>query len=79
MGDKDGKNETFYSEYNYIAGSEKLNINGSIYYPNSGFFKEGNNIILSGAPIPEAGDFMFLEGDLFGLRKDYYIIMIYGD
>lgn len=61
VGDKDGKNETFYSEYNYIAGSEKLNINGSIYYPNSGFYKEGNNIILSGAPIPEAGDFMFLE------------------
>ena len=61
VGDKDGKNETFYSEYNYIAGSEKLNINGLIYYPNSGFFKEGNNIILSGAPLPEAGDFMFLE------------------
>ena len=61
VGEKDGKNETFTTEYNYIAGSEKLNINGSIYYPNSGFYKEGNNIILSGAPIPEAGDFMFLE------------------
>lgn len=61
VGDKDGKNETFYSEYNYIAGSEKLNINGLIYYPNSGFFKEGNNIILFGAPIPEVGDSMFLE------------------
>lgn len=61
VGDKDGKNETFHTEYNYIAGSEKLNINGSIYYPNSGFYKEGNNIILSGAPLPEAGDFMFLE------------------
>lgn len=61
VGEKNGSNETFTSEYNYIAGSEKLNINGSIYYPNSGFYKEGNNIILSGAPIPEAGDFMFLE------------------
>lgn len=61
VGEKNGSNETFTSEYNYIAGSEKLNINGSIYYPNSGFYKEGNKIILSGAPIPEAGDFMFLE------------------
>lgn len=61
VGEKNGKNETFTTEYNYIVGSEKLNINGSIYYPNSGFYKEGNNIILSGAPIPEAGDFMFLE------------------
>ena len=61
VGEKDGKNETFTTEYNYIAGSEKLNINGSIYYPNSGFYKEGNKIILSGAPLPEAGDFMFLE------------------
>lgn len=60
-GEKNGINEIFTSKYNYIAGSEKLNINGSIYYPNSGFYKEGNNIILSGAPIPEAGDFMFLE------------------
>lgn len=61
LGEKNGSNEIFTSEYNYIAGSEKLNINGSVYYPNSGFYKEGNNIILSGAPIPEAGDFMFLE------------------
>lgn len=61
VGEKNGKNETFTTEYDYIAGSEKLNINGSIYYPNSGFYKEGNNIILSGAPLPEAGDFMFLE------------------
>lgn len=61
VGEKNGTNEIFTSEYNYIAGSEKLNINGSIYYPNSGFFKEGNNIVLSGAPLPEAGDSMFLE------------------
>ena len=61
VGKKNGINETFYSEYNYISGSEKLNINGSIYYLNSGFYKEGDKIILSGAPIPEAGDFMFLE------------------
>ncbi len=60
-GDKNGMNETFTSGYEYIAGSEKLNINGCIYYPNSGFYREGNNIIISGAPIPEAGDFMFLE------------------
>lgn len=60
-GDKNGKNDTFTTEYNYIVGSEKLNINGSIYYPNSGFYREGNNITLYGAPIPEAGDFMFLE------------------
>ena len=30
VGKKNGINETFYSEYNYISGSEKLNINGSI-------------------------------------------------
>ena len=66
VGEKNGKNETFTTEYNYIAGSEKLNINGSIYYPNSGFYKEGNNIILSGAPLPEAGDFMFLEAVYLG-------------
>lgn len=61
VGEKNGINETFTSEYNYIAGSEKLNINGSIYYPNSGFYMEDGKIILSGAPIPESGDFMFLE------------------
>lgn len=61
LGEKNGTNTVFSSGYTYIEGSEKLNINGSIYYPNSGFYYEGGNIILSGAPTPEAGDFMYLE------------------
>lgn len=61
VGEKDGINNVFRSDYTYIEGSERLNINGSIYYPNSGFYYEGANIILSGAPVPEAADFMFLE------------------
>lgn len=61
VGEKDGINNVFRSDYTYVEGSERLNINGSIYYPNSGFYYEGESIILSGAPVPEAADFMFLE------------------
>lgn len=60
-GVKDGKNNIFTIKDSFIKGSEKININGAVYYPNIGFIHEGENIVLTSTPIPEAGDFIYLE------------------
>ena len=60
-GVKDGGNNVFGISSPYIRGSERVNINGSIYYPNIGFIYEGDNIVLTAAPVPESGDFILLE------------------
>lgn len=60
-GEINGINNEFSSKYKYIYGSEKLNINGRIYYENNGFYYESEKIIILEHLIPQEGDTIFLE------------------
>lgn len=60
-GVQDGSNNEFTSDYKYIKGSERLNINGNIYYEKNGFSCNEEKIILDEKIIPHEEDIMLLD------------------